>query len=311
LSIMLKYLAILAVLLAVAQAPVPVSGQASNQPGASEKTSSSAVTGSKNPVTAAHSGASSKVTDNPSSRAEFDDSSQEPRQPIVVTVPAPLPAPWTLRERISWGAGLVLVVLGYIGVILALRTLKIIERQTKYGEDSAQAALESAHAALLNAQAFADSERPWLLISVEPFLTMENCFKVVATNRGRTPARIIAISDRIKIALDETHLPQSPEYENEESIAPPAPIILLPGESVAVRRVSPDEVKRVCTTDEGLRRVELWEDRVFVYGKVVYRDLIALVDRQVHETDWCCWFIFGDAQTNLVIAGPPDYNRHT
>jgi hypothetical protein len=70
-------------------------------------------------------------------------------------------------------------------------------------------------------------------------------------------------------------------------------------------------VKRVCTTDEGLRRVELWEDRVFVYGKVVYRDLIAPVDRQVHETDWCCWFIFGDAQTNLVIAGPPDYNRHT
>ncbi|MGA2671658.1 MAG: hypothetical protein ABSE99_00410 [Terracidiphilus sp.] len=253
----------------------------------------------------------SQDTGTPSPKAESDESVGEHGQPIIVTLPATPPAPWTLREKISWGASLVLVILGYAGVMLALRTLKIIQRQTESNEAAAQAALDSAHAALLNAQSIIGAERPWLLISIEPFLTMENCFKVMVTNRGRTPARIVALADRMRIAKDETHLPASPAYDGEESGGRPVPIILLPGESTGIRRVSRDDVKRMCKSDESLRRVEQWEDKLFVYGKVTYRDLIAPADKQIHETDWCCWFIYREAQCNLVSAGPPDYNRHT
>jgi antitoxin (DNA-binding transcriptional repressor) of toxin-antitoxin stability system len=308
---MVKYLAILAVLLSVAQAPVQAPGQASNRPGANGQNPASAVHAGKNPAVADPSAMGSQDTGTPSPKAESDESVGEHGQPIIVTLPATPPAPWTLREKISWGASLVLVILGYAGVMLALRTLKIIQRQTESNEAAAQAALDSAHAALLNAQSIIGAERPWLLISIEPFLTMENCFKVMVTNRGRTPARIVALADRMRIAKDETHLPASPAYDGEESGGRPVPIILLPGESTGIRRVSRDDVKRMCKSDESLRRVEQWEDKLFVYGKVTYRDLIAPADKQIHETDWCCWFIYREAQCNLVSAGPPDYNRHT
>jgi hypothetical protein len=308
---MRKSLAMLSVLLAVAQVPVPVPGQSTSHPGAYLQTQNGAVSGNKTsspspPVASGSQDAGSQVN-----KPEFDEGSCGSRQPIVVTIPPPLPAPWSLREQISWGASLVLVILGYIGVILALRALQRMERQAHFTEAATQAAVDSAHAALLNAQSIIDSSRPWLMISIEPFMTMENCFKVMATNRGRTPAKIIAIWGQMRIAADETHLPIVPEYDGEESVNLPVPIILLPGESTGVRRVSRDDVNRICKTDRDIRQVELWEERVFVYGKVIYKDLIAPPESQTHETDWCCWFIYGETQSNLVIAGPPDYNRHT
>ena len=121
--------------------------------------------------------------------------------PQIVIAPSPaLPAPWTWHDRVLWGALLVLVILGYIGVILSLRVLKNIQRQTEFGVSAAQAALQCANAALESSQAIVDSGRPWIVVTVEPFLTVEHGFKVMATNRGRTPARILAKADCIKIA---------------------------------------------------------------------------------------------------------------
>ena len=50
------------------------------------------------------------------------------------------------------------------------------------------------------------------MVTIEPFLTMENSFKVMASNRGRSPARIITSVDQVKIATDETQLPKTPEF---------------------------------------------------------------------------------------------------
>ena len=94
--------------------------------------------------------------------------------------------------------------LGYAGVFLALKTLKNIQRQTEFGVSAAQAALQCANAALESSQAIVDSGRPWIVITIEPFLTVDHGFKVMATNRGRTPARILAKADCVKIAKDET-----------------------------------------------------------------------------------------------------------
>jgi hypothetical protein len=140
---------------------------------------------------------------------------------------------------------------------------------------------------------------------------MENSFTVVATNRGRTPARIIATADRTRITIDEKHLPKTPEYRNEKAGAPVVPIILVPGESAVIKPFCRDDVKGLCDSEERFKRIETWEEKVFLYGKVIYKDLISPPDDQAHETNWCCWYIHGRQNSGLVIAGPLEYNSHT
>jgi type II secretory pathway pseudopilin PulG len=229
---------------------------------------------------------------------------------IVVTSPPPANAPWAWHDKVLWGAEIVLVILGYAAVVLALRSLKYIQRQTDFGVAAAQAALQCANAALESSQAIVDSGRPWIVISVEPFLTVENGFKVMATNRGRTPARIIAKADCAMIAADETKLPPTPDYTTGKSSTPFEPIILLPGESAGIRPFRRTDVRPLCESEEQVRRIERWEEKVFVYGSVTYRDLISPLDQPDHETHWCCWYVYGEKDA-LVISGPPEYNKHS
>jgi hypothetical protein len=216
-----------------------------------------------------------------------------------------------LQDRIAWGANLVLVLLGYIGILVALSTLRKIERQTKFGEAAATAAAESAQAALIYAQAILHAERPWILITVQPSQSIENGFTVTATNRGRSPARIVATADETRIAKDETYLPGRPEYRHAEPSAPAVPIILLPGESTGIKSFCRDDVKGLSESAEGLKRLESWEEKIYIYGKVTYRDLDAPAGQQAHESNWCCWYIHGWQKSGLAMAGPPEYNLYT
>jgi hypothetical protein len=231
-----------------------------------------------------------------------------PQPRITIANPPPAPLAWPLRDRISWGANLLLAFVGYAGILLALGTLRKIERQTRSGEMMAQAAVESANAALLHAQAILDAERPWILISVEPSLQGRNSFKIVATNRGRSPAEIIASADRIGIAAEERNLPKSPEFAKEKPLS--VPVVLLPGESTVVQPFGRDDVKWVCKTEDAIRRVETWQDNIFLYGRLVYRSLLSPRPAKVHQTDWCCRYIHGEITSNLVIGGPTEYNKH-
>jgi len=234
---------------------------------------------------------------------------QQPR--VIVTVPAPPPAAWAWHDRILWAAYLVLVILGYVAIMLALSTLKKIEGQTAAAKDASSAAQQSARATLLIAQSMIDSQRPWIAITAEPSRTGENIFNVLATNRGRSPATITETQESIQVAIDEAHLTGIPEYRSEKQSELPAPIILLPGESVAIKTFGRDDLKTVCKSEEALRRVQNWEEKLFLCGKVIYRDLIAPPENQLHETAWCCWYIHGRQKSGMVMAGPPNYNRHT
>ena len=291
-----KGLAIVAVLLVVSLAPLPIAAQTGNHASAKPQTSSSAA----EPQNAASPG-----TENEGIARDL----QPPH--ITVANPPSTQAIWSLHEQIAWAANLVLVLLGYVGIMMAVSLLKKIARQTAYAEAAADAAATSAQAALLSAQAVLHSERPWILITVEPSRSIENSFTVMATNRGRTPARIIETTDRDKIVIDEKRLPGAPEYKHVERSAPFTPIILLPGEFTAIKPFSRDDVKGLCDSEERYKRIETWEEKVFLYGKVLYRDLISPADSQAHETNWCCWYIHGRQNSGLVIAGPPEYNSHT
>jgi hypothetical protein len=281
--------AVLLLLLVFAPVSAPIFGQASEGSNANSATAPAGTATSPN--------------------AEAPAATQQPQ--IIVNPPPPVVPPWTWRERTAWGANIVLAVLGYVGIMLFLSMLKKIERHAEAGAATAQAALDTAQAALTQTQAIVSSERPWIVVRVEPSLTKENTFRLMATNRGRSPARIVSLVDQVQIAVDETSLPAAPEYENTKPAARPEPIVLLPSESVAIKTFSRDDVRGICKTTEEFERIELWEKNIFLYGRVSYRDMLASTEKPAHETDWCYWYIHGDKKSALSIAGTPEYNKHS
>ncbi len=234
-------------------------------------------------------------------------------QQITVATPAPVPvtAPWGWQDRIAWLARIVLAVLALIGIYIGLSLLKKIDRQTQYAETAAQSAAYSAQAALLHAQAIVRSERPWILVTVEPSGKAENRFMIVATNRGRGPARIISAVDKITTEIDQSALPPEPDYEDAETNESLDAVILLPGESTGIKTFGRDDVREFCSSDEQFKRVEKWEEVILLYGKIVYEDLVDLGNVEPSQTAWCCWYIHGRQNSGMVMAGPPAYNRHT
>ena len=303
-----KGLATCAILLAIAQTPSSVYGQ-----GTPDTSASHPARPVPNSTTSASQDAASPAATSPAptgDSAGFPNDTQP--QPRIIVTPSPQPpAQWPLRDRITWGANLVLVVLGYAGIMLALSALRKIERQTKVVEAAATAAADCAHAALLNAQAIMDSGRPWLLMTIKPSPDIDNSFAIIATNHGRSPARIVGTAEHIVFAIDETQLQRTPIYPSDELTPPLVPIILLPGESAEIKPFSRDDLKAICDSEERLRSVENWEEKVYLYGKVVYRDLIAPPEKPTHETAWCCWYIHGRQKSGMVFAGPAEYNAHT
>jgi len=291
---------------AAGQTSSPIRPQTTEAPAAARPLASHAASTASTPQGAASQAAS------PSGQADCNGFPCDTPQPRVIPVnPPPVTPIWTLHERVSWAAYIVLAVLGYVGIMIALSTLRKIERNTEAAEAAAEAARSTAHAALLNAQAVIDAERPWILISVEASLHAENGFTVTATNRGRSPAQIVSTTEQVKIALDETKLPKKSEIEFREPVTPKVPIILLSGEFVGLRTFSRADARGFCETDEQFARIESWEDKIYLFGRVVYKDLIAPPESQFHQTDWCCWYIHGRQKSGLVIAGPPEYNLHT
>jgi hypothetical protein len=71
------------------------------------------------------------------------------------------------------------------------------------------------------------------------------------------------------------------------------------------------DVKRICETEERLARVEKWEEKIFLYGTLIYRDLAATEDAPAHQSSWFCWYIHGRQKSGMVMAGPAAYNLHT
>jgi hypothetical protein len=306
----LKELAVFAILLAIPQAQAPATGQTSDRSNANRPAQAQAPTSAAVPA-AAKAPAATPAT-NPAVKPDCQSGPCDYQPPhITIATPAPAPAPWPVQDRIAWGANVLLALLGYAGIMMALSLLKKIERQTKYVETAATAAAESAQAALLHSQFILHSERPWVLITVAPSPSIENGFMVIATNRGRSPARVVALANETRIAASEAMLIGIPEYSPEDPEMPPVSIILLPGEFTSIRSFCRDDVKGLCKSEEALQRIENWEERIFLYGKVTYRNLLAPTEEPPHETGWCCRYIHGRQKSGLVIAGTQEYNLHT
>ena len=319
-----KYLAIAAALLSVALAPAVSAAQANKKPAPANQTApaSTAAPAHRDPGAPAQTTPGTPATAQPSTPAANPSAAPanpnclngpcdyQPPHITSVNPPPPVAGPWTLQDRIKWLTVMLLVLVAYVGVLLAVSTLRKIERQMHHVETAAQAAADSAKALLLHADAQVKADRPWILVTAEPTPGAANGFTVVATNRGRSPARIVTLADEIAIAKDESQLPPAPAFKTGPR-APLAPIILLPGESAGLKSFTREEVNSVCADAEQLRRVEDWDEKIYLYGTVTYVDLLAPGEEQAHETAWCCWYIHGRQKSGMVMASPPEYSRHT
>jgi hypothetical protein len=321
-AMILKNLALAAALLFGAFAPAMATAQAAKpnstahpttapsttqNPAAQSPTGLAAPAGSPSASPASGPDGGSAV---PNSECQGSGCDAPPPSHISIATPAPAAAPWPVQERISWVANLILVLIVYFGVMLGYSALRKIERQAHVVEVAAKAATESAKAALLLAQAQERAERPWIMVTAEPDPGIRDCFSVMATNRGHSPTKIVTLVDSIATANDESQLPAGPVFHAEPR-APRDPIFLLPGESRKIKSFRRDDVQTVCSNPEDLRRVEDWEVKIFLYGKVAYADLRVPEEGTAHETSWCCWYIHGRQNSGMVMAGPLEYNRHT
>jgi hypothetical protein len=186
--------------------------------------------------------------------------------------------------------------------MLAILTLVVINRQTKATEDAAQAAL-------LNAQAVINSERPWLLVLPQYLKDEPTMPAIWVINKGRTPARIIAYSEK-QIQLGEK-MPSVPVYgELQKGLGQK---VLLPQESTEIHAIILErDVRAACGSNVDFQMVRDWKEEVYVFGVIHYQNLLNTVNTETYETKWCCrYFPIGDRMVKLKVHGPEGYNAHT
>lgn len=215
------------------------------------------------------------------------------------------------------------------GIILTLLAIaeqtSATSRAAQATEDMTTPAVNSASAALLNAQAVVNSERPWLFIHfnmgqlrVDEKLETNSFYLTVSfKNWGKTPAEIIHFEQHPDCVDNTDDLPFPPEYEMEghvwvhTRILPSGETWHNPGESYfsSLHNLLPDQ----------------WEDikasrKRFVYwGRLRYRDLIEqptsiheLRGKElgtVHETCFC--YFWSPSLNDMLICGRWGYNKHT
>ncbi len=197
-----------------------------------------------------------------------------------------------------------LVIIGALGVRSAIKSLRLIERQTdandnliKHAGIQAEAAKDAAEAAFLNAQAVINSERPWVVVTTHPDKE-RRLFMFKAKNHGRTPAKIISEEIGHEFAADPMNLPSPPNYK-------PAPIphnLLAPEVRFPIYRIEPAWWIINQRPSPG--------EQLVVFGRILYFDLVKGKEkREVHETRWC--LVYVAEERRFVQGGPDEYHRNT
>jgi hypothetical protein len=218
------------------------------------------------------------------------------------------PSPVQIRSRKDgWDIALVC----FTGALVLVGAFQIV-----YLWHTVQATRDNAKAALLNAEAVINAERPWLVVTVEPnsALGRSGHFFFRVTNRGRTPANLVSGGFAHDFKLNANELAIPPVYEG---FLAPNNRFLPSGDYFDVYRTIDD-----ATT--GIRPESFIESRpaddgpptdiLFFFGNVVYDDVLGKTrpGYAAHETRWC--FAFFRDGLRFVSTGPDrtdEYNRYT
>jgi hypothetical protein len=175
---------------------------------------------------------------------------------------------------------------------------------------------KASQAALLNAQAVINAERPWLLMNVERSKDSAAGYIVSAKNCGRTPALIVSASGGGLGVNNHTDLPTVPPYTREKSARSR---IVITEESQMIAKVDRAALRIMLGNDEVFEQVMRCEKKAYIFGNVLYRDAVGPVGSPLHETRWICAFVpisdgndlYPSVDGLYLIEGTDEYARHT
>jgi uncharacterized membrane protein YidH (DUF202 family) len=189
-----------------------------------------------------------------------------------------------------------LVIAGFAGIIVAVCTLRKIERQTKAAE--------------VNIQALVSTERAWIVISVDSVVAGE--FRFWAKNEGKTPARVVSIwSCNIPLRREET-LTIPPDEQTSESLLQSPPCLIPPAAKRIIWQCTVADFQKA---SGGGTEEQSFFGRGFVlayiFGRIRYFDVLDTKATVAHETRWLYWLM--PLEDALPFADPtrPDQNTYT
>ena len=170
---------------------------------------------------------------------------------------------------------------------------------------------KAAQGAFLNAQVVINSERPWIMATVEEVEGPMGGFNLYVTNKGRTPAMITGAYLGSASVKDVSALPEKAPYFRGNMAKDR---IILPDEKHVITWFDGGTLKKL--VGEGFS-VLAWEGQIFVFGKILYRDLLSASPKPPHETRWIGRYQFptedfGDSIFSFQGIGIPDeYDRYS
>lgn len=202
------------------------------------------------------------------------------------------------RPQIWWlDSNWVLVIIaGFTGLVICWQSF-----ETK----------NAAKAALLNAQALINAERPWIMATIEESIGPRGGFQLYVTNKGRSPAMITEAQLGCAVATDISALPAMAPY-GPGSMAKDR--IILNDEKQVMTWFSVGTLKNIVGEDFPIGPSE---NDVFVFGRIVYRDLLSPSNFAEHETRWIGLYQFptevdGDSIFHFQGIGVADeYDRYS
>jgi hypothetical protein len=210
----------------------------------------------------------------------------------------------------------------------AYKTLKAIRDQGTQAKQEAanrdsqfaeqlKVSKETAEAALLNARAVINSERPWIVVT--PVSKQSNTFsEFEASNYGRTPAEIISKHSEYKIVERASDIPiLAPESAPAESAYR---FFLLPVQQVSeIQNKRPLDTVRATYAVHRFEMNEIWSvegpqikreveggiKKLVLYGIIVYADVLT---KHQHYTRFCYQWTTSGAE---IPYGPDEANAHS
>jgi hypothetical protein len=294
----MEYL-ILTVLLTIMQTLPPIARKAPNSAASTSQKVPNKTSDNRTPATSTKPVIDANTAPNHETRGNGQ-ATDNAQNPIVV---GKLPSVSIAKDWLDWGGwifSIFLVVVGALQVWVLIRQANIMGKHAKHLENLAMAAGNNAKAALLNAQAVANAERPWLIVDIGQDDTSMGTHLLRVWNRGKTPAEL---SDgRFGLGI---HAPTG--FVPDESVMGPfiVPIqtLTLSGEYFKIDTFHPHNFlieKRTNPTD-----------LLYVYGKIVYWD--TFTDRSQKDAEPCItrWCLTYDPARHIWYRTANGYSKNT
>lgn len=221
-----------------------------------------------------------------------------------------------------------LVIVGIGAIAAAIRTLKVIRRQaasmrrqTKYiarqalsmrrqtthlknavieSRKAARATRDNAKAALLNAQAVINAERPWLLVDIRMSKSDPDMYILFAINKGKTPAE-----------MQEGHYTCEARPVTGEEFIPPDDFVAPFFRPIQTLTVAEDTFEIGRIKPSSFPKSTYPPTAVFAYGRILYWDTFTdrtQTDAKPHVTQWCLTF---DKHRDIWHASPGRYPKNS